>query len=345
MPSERDYRNAGRGSASEHANGQFSHQRLFVDAALSRDHEVGAGGDFVEPHCVQQQFSPGNQLRIQVGQHPCSHASCCSGASDAYDAPAAESFSHRAKIAQPVVESLHHGGVGALLRSIYIRRPVRSAERVDHVAGGGECGSGKLRERSRGIHGRDVQQGTARAGKRRPACVQKPESERRKHPGAAVVGGASAESDDHAPAAAAQRVRDHLPGAEGRGQQGIAFVFPQQGESACGRHVDDCRASVGRYAILRTQRTHQRVVCLAFHGGASERLQQSLHRPFSAVGHVKADDLALRKHLPDAQRDRLRHLSRRQRTLERIRRHDDFSQLLIVHPLLMRYLRLIFSSF
>ena len=323
-PSERYCRNAERGSTSEHAYRQFPHQSLFVDAAFSSNHEVGAGGDFVEPHCVQQQLSPGNQLRIQVGQHPCSHASCCTGASDVGDVTAAESFRRNAEIPQSAVERFRCRGVCAFLRSIYIRGSVGPAERVLHIAGRDELDVGQSGRRSRAVGGNYLLQRLSSTWQRFSPGVEEADSERRQHSGAAVVRGASAKPDNDASASFPKRVRYHFSRAESGGQQGIPLLRAQKGQPACRSHVDYRRPSVDGYSVLRKNWPHQRVVGLAADGASSESLHQRSARAFTSVSRFETNDFAFRTHVLYALSHRRHNLRRRQRPLERIRGDDDF---------------------
>ena len=169
-----------------------------------------------------------------------------------------------------------------------------------------------------------VEVGERRSPARQVATVgvEQSDAESLGHAGAAVIGGAAAESDDDAFRAMVERVEDQFADAARGGAQRVGRGADEMQSRGFG-HLDDGRRAIAEDAVCGGDRFVQWSGDTDRDQATAGGVDQGADRAFAAVCHGNGDDVGIGGHAPHAAFDGVRSLPRGQAALERIGRDDD----------------------
>src|SRR4051812_25017968 len=89
--------------------------------------------------------------------------------------------------------------------------------------------------------------------------IQEPETERARHPETAIVGGASAETNDNLDRSAGGRVPQHFADSRSRGAHRVSFARRELTQPGDRTHFHDGQARLGQPCITGWSRAIERV--------------------------------------------------------------------------------------
>ena len=297
---------------------------LAVDAPLAGDDQLRAVELRVEVHHVQHRLDARAHLRVLERRAARAHTARRARAGDVGDALAEVALDDRREVGEVRVQTLHHGGVRALLRAEDPRRAALAAQRVVHVGHQRQLHAGEQLVRRSVVDARELVQRVADGDELLAVRVEELCAQRRRAAAAAVVGAASAEAEQNLRAAVFNGVADQRADAEGGGRGGVlALADHRQARRA--RHFDD-----GALALARVDRLHRLAVGPADdhrYRRRADRLDEAAHRALAAVGDGDADDLAAWENLRHTLAGDGADLLTGQRALEGIRDDDDLFHL------------------
>ena len=152
--------------------------------------------------------------------------------------------------------------------------------------------------------------------------VEQSDAESLGHAGAAVIGGAAAESDDDAFRAMVERIEDQFSDAARGGAQRVGRGADEVQSRGFG-HLDDGRRAIAEDAICGGDRFTQWSGDTDRDQATAGGVDQSADRAFAAIRHGDGDDVGVGSRAPHAAFDGVRSLPRGQAAFERIGRDDD----------------------
>ena len=179
---------------------------------------------------------------------------------------------------------MHLCGRRAFLRTEYVRRALRTAERIVHVAGHVDARAGQPGVESMDIDGGDPRQRAAAGRQAVSFGVQQPRAQRGQHACAGVVGGGAAQAQDDVARAGVERGQDQLAHAVAAGAHRISARRRDQLQAGSGGHFDDGRA-VRQHAPDRVDRPSASfTVCMRASPEAAASTASTVPSPPSAMG-------------------------------------------------------------
>lgn len=227
------------------------------------------------------------------------------------------------KTFQRLVQLMHLCGRRVFLRTEYVRRALRTAEWIVHVAGHVDARAGQPGVESLDIDGGDPRQRAAARRQAVPLGVQQPRAQRGQHAGAGVVGGGAAQAQDDVTRAGVECSQDQLAHAVAAGAHRVSARRRDQLQAGSGGHFDDGRA-VRQHAPDRVDLVAQRIVHGLHARFARGRGEHRLDRALAAIGHGHADSLRAGNSGFHAAGDGLGRGWRGNAFLERVGCDDDF---------------------
>ena len=127
-----------------------------------------------------------------------------------------------------------------------------TAKRIGHIAGDSEIALGKRRVKPRRINRCQGRKSLGTACDGGAISSKEGYAESGEHARAAVVGCATADTDDKAATAVpCGGVKDDLADTVGGRFQGISLFFGDKRNARCRRHLDDRRFRLGQNAVFR----------------------------------------------------------------------------------------------
>ena len=148
-------------------------------------------------------------------------------------------------MAEPTVQLLHHGVVGALLWPEHSRCAPGAAEGIVDVAHDLHLDVAQERPRFSGVDAGDLRERRPHRAKGLSRRVEEPGPQRRRRAAAAVVGGAAAQAQNEAGRAVGYGVANQLAHAVGSGAGGVQPRRRQWQSCGGGHFHDGCLANAG----------------------------------------------------------------------------------------------------
>ena len=215
---------------------------------------------------------------------------------------------------QLMIQKFHHSRICALLGAEDAGRAGRAVHGVVNIAHRGNMHAAQQFLSAADVNVFDPLQRAAHRDEGAPLPIQKADAQSRPAAAAAVVGAASAQSQQDLPVPLLHRVANLLAHAVGAGSTGILAAAYQR-QSGAGRHFNDGPAAVqlqiGGFHILSVRSLNRDA---DFPPAAN--LMEAGHRPLAAIRYGDGRQLARRKNLSKALLCNLTDLLTAQRAFE-----------------------------
>ena len=208
----------------------------------------------------------------------------------------------------------------ALLRSKGSRRATFSEKRIQHV---GRCCHVRKSEITRGRDVFKIAQIGNQVCQFAAVLVQKTKSERTRHPEAAIIRRASAQTDDDLLRVAPDCVAQHLADAECIRAERIALVRRDAPGAGSLAHFKDGRCAFAEPDISRLDRAPERIMRSARDPFASASFPNQIGRPLASIGNRLNVDDRVGQDIAQGLCDLRGHFARFKRAFEFIGRNEN----------------------
>lgn len=294
-----------------------------IEPSFAGDDEIGLSDAGLEldgvGNGVEAGLQAGSAERDQAGGEAASGA----GAGEVGDLDVEIAIEDGCIVGERAFELGDAGRIGALLRAVDGARALWAEQRVLNVAEDADVDALKSRIDSVQLDAGEIGEGGATGWESQAAVVKQGCAERFGHAGAAVVGGAAADTDQDAVDLGLKGVVDELADAVCGSATRVEITWREQGESGGGGHFDHGAASVVDPTPTSINGCAERSIDARDGATAVRRLQESVNGARSAVGQRREIDGGVRECIGDSLLDSGCGLHGGQRALELLRRDED----------------------
>ena len=308
------YRHVLRFGPSAHAADHLSPDALAVKASLAGDHEVAVLQPCVKIHQIQDCFYAGAKRPAQKRENPRAECAGSAGAGNVRHGSMQFPPDRLVQSLQLMIQKFHHSRICALLGAEDAGRAGRAVHGVVNIAHRGNMHAAQQFLSAADVNVFDPLQRAAHRDEGAPLPIQKADAQSRRAAAAAVVGAASAQSQQDLPVPLLHRVANLLAHAVGAGSTGILAAAYQR-QSGAGRHFNDGPAAVqlqiGGFHILSVRPLNRDA---DFPPAAN--LMEAGRRSLAAIRYGDGRQLARRKNLSKALLCNLTDLLTAQRAFE-----------------------------